>query len=392
MSSGFSGIIGFIFTFMVIMAMFISVYYIFIANVATQEDLFRDNTDQTVQTLREEFDISNMFLNSGRIVLDIDNLGKDELKFKSGYSECFEYFIGETYVTDNNIDLKTGENLGGNYYFIPSGDNALVYLFYNSIIAGSETVRLVSCLGNVRETVVLDENINWFDNDYLSRERLSLGLSGVDRENEVISHSLTSANYNTTFFENSALSYSCPVSNFEILNLPLDDFSQNLKDYSIKDETVTLGNDGSIEAVDPSLGGGVILKGLDFTTGDFAHVNNFEFDDGKSTISFWFKSNFTLDSSSVKRTFFNVGNEYFVGHNYNGDGEIGFYRYNGAAKTFEITSLIRTFGAGEWYNIIIVLDNSNLHKLFINGVLDTSSGSNLNGNTNSGLTVGLIEG
>jgi hypothetical protein len=377
---------------MVIMAMFISVYYIFIANVATQEDLFRDNTDQTVQTLREEFEFNNMFLNSGRVVLDIENLGKDDLKFKSGYSECFEYFIGETYVTDNNLDLKTGENLGGNYFFIPSGDNALVYLFYNSVVPGSETIRLVSCLGNVKETVVLDENINWFDNEYLARERLSLGVSGSDRIDEDISYSLTSADYNTSFFENTALSYFCPIVNFEILNLPLDDFSQNIKDYSINDESVTLGNDASSEGIDPVEGGGVILKGLDFTAGDFIYSNNFEFDDLSSTISFWFKSNFTLDSSSVRRTFFNVGNEYFVGHNYLNTGEIGFYRYNGATRTFEISSVLRTFDAGEWYNIIIVLDNSDSHKLFINGQLDTFSGSNLNGNSNSGLTVGLIEG
>jgi hypothetical protein len=392
MSSGFSSVIGFVFTFVVLMSSFVGVYYIFISNVTTQEDLFRDNVDKTVHTLREEFGINNVYLNSGRIVLDIENLGKDDLKFKSGSSECFEYFIGDIYVTDNNIDLKTTKNLGGNYFFIPSGDDALLYLFYNSVVPGSETIRVISCLGNIKERIILDENINWFDNDYLSRERLSTGSNIFDREDESISYSLTSGDYNTTFFENGALSYFCPIRNFEILNLPFDDFNQNLKDYSIVDETVTLGNTASIESIDPAEAGGVILKGLNFDSGDFLKINNFEFSDAKYTISFWFKTNFTLNSSSIKRTFFNVGNEYFVGHNFGGNGEVGFYRYTGGLDTFELESLTKTFNSGEWYSVIIVIDDSDLHKLFINGVLETSDSSNINGNDNFGLTVGLIEG
>lgn len=390
--SGFSSVIGFTMTFFVIMGLFVGAFFTFATQIATQEDLFKTNVDKTVNTLREEFKIENIFLNSGRVQLDILNLATDKLNFRNSYGECFEYFVAGNYITDNNVDVKTDEHLGGNFYFIDSGKNALVYLFYNSLVPGSEAVRLVSCLGNYRDFKLESDNVNWYDNDYYMRENLNTGSSGIDRENQVISYSLTSSDYNVSFFENQKFTYFCPIRNFETLNLPLDDFKQNMKDYSLLDHPVMLGNSGSLETEDPEESGGVVLKGLNFEGGDFLRVNNLEFDNSKSTISFWFKSNFTLDSSSVRRTFFNVGNEYYVGHNYLGNGEIGFFRYNGASRTFEFGSLTRSFKSNTWYNVVVVIDNSNLHKLFINGVLETSSGTNLASNSNSGLTFGVIEG
>lgn len=390
--SGFNTIIGFTMSFLVIMGLFVTAYFTFMTQIATQENLFRENVDQTVNTLREEFDVEGIYLNSGRVQLDISNLGTDDLGFKNSYGECFEYFVSGNYITDDNVMVKNDESLGGNFHFIDSGKSALVYLFYNSIVPGSEDVRLVSCLGNYKDFKLEPDTVNWFDDDFYMRENLNVVSDVVDRVDEEISYSLTSADYNFSFFENPKFSYICPIRNFEILNLPFDDFKQNLKDYSMLDNSVVLGNSGSLESEDPAIGGGVILKGMNFDAGDFLKVNNLEFDDLDHTVSFWFKSNFTLDSSSVKRTFFNVGNEYFIGHNFLGSGEFGFYRYNGASLTFDMTSLTSTFNPNKWYNIIIVLDNSDTHKLFVNGVLEDSTTSSLSSNANTGLTFGVIEG
>lgn len=391
--AGFEGIVGFLFTFMVLMSLFVGSFYLFVGQLNTQEKLFKENVDQTVQTLREEFDVENVFLDSGRINFNLENLGKDDLKFKFGGRECFEYFIGQNYVLDDNVDLKISDNLGGDFYFIGSGDFASTYLFYNSLSPSDEVVKLVSCLGNFKELNVRADEINWFDGSFNSREELVIGSDVVDRENLVVSHDLDGVNdYNGSDYLNGELSYFCPIRNFEVLNLPFDDYRQNLKDFSIKESTVTLGSLGSIEDSDPAENGGIILRGLDFNSSQFLRVNSFELDNNPHTISFWFKSNFTLNSSSPIRTFFNVSSDYVIGHNYLGTGEIGFYSLDGSGgRLFELVSSTREFVSNRWYNVIVVLDNSNLHKIYINGVLESSSSSSFIGGLSSGLVVGAVQ-
>ena len=61
------------------MTVFIGIYFVFISQIATTKDLFDDNLDKTVKNLREEYDVQNIYLSSGRIELNIKNLGKENL-------------------------------------------------------------------------------------------------------------------------------------------------------------------------------------------------------------------------------------------------------------------------------------------------------------------------
>jgi len=369
------------------MALFIGGYYMFIAHIANQEDLFRENVDKTVHNLREDFDINNIYLDSGRVELDILNRGMENFYFNNGGGNCMDFFLDDNFLNSSNFDINVPNYLGNNFNFIESDKKALMYLFYDSLVPRNDYVKLISCFGNLKEFKVDENVINWFDNDYFLREKLNLGSLGVDRENAVISYNLEEADYNVTFFENMKMSYFCPIRNFEILNLPFDKFEQNLDDFSILDNSVFLGSTIFDDNEDPVSSEGVILNGFEFENGDFLDVSLFEFSGGDSTISFWFKSEIDLNSSVFSTVFVNISDEYFIGYNFIGNGEVGLYKYAGAARVNELVSTTVNFKAGEWNNLIFVINNDLDSKFFLNGQFESSQGANFGGSLVNGFRV-----
>jgi hypothetical protein len=391
--SGFSGIIGFVFTFIVLMAVFISIHFVFISQIATTQDLFGDNLDKTVKTLREDYSVDNIYLSSGRLQLNIKNYGKENFYYGYGGEACFDYFIDSEFKSKKNVEFKPNFSLIGNYYFIESGDSGLIFMGYNSMIFGLETVKLISCNGNEFEFVVDSLVLDWIDNDYSFRTNLTTDVDVIDRENYIIDYTLTSSEYNNTYYDNLEYVVFCAAANFELLNLPFDNFSLTSKDYGLKNYDVVSGDVIFDDDADPTVSNGIILKGMNFDVGDKISISNFDFvNESAKTISFWFKSDSELTSIDPKKDLFKFGNEYYIGFNHQNSGKIGFYRYNSSDDiTFNLKSSNSIWDADTWYNIIIVLDSSTTHKMFLNGELENSFSTTLVGDSTLGLVVGNIE-
>ncbi|NQZ84574.1 MAG: hypothetical protein HRU03_02550 [Nanoarchaeales archaeon] len=392
--SGFSGVIGFVFTFLVLMSVFIGIYFVFISQIATTKDLFDDNIDKTVKNLREEYNVENVYLSSGRLELNIKNLGKGHLYYGYGGESCFDYFVNSDFKQKTNVEFSPiGYSLSANYYFIESGKNGQLFMSYDSMNFGLESVKLISCNGNEFEFVIDSLKLDWMDNDYNFRADLSSGTESFDRENEVISYNLTGSDFNSTYYENLDLNVVCAASNFELLNVPFDNYSVAPADYGLKDYTLVSGDLLFEDSADPNVTNGIILKGMNFDVGDKVSIPNFDFTDSASkTISFWFKSDSDLSSSSNKKDLFNFGYEYYIGFNHKNQGKMGFYRYNSSNDiTFSLSSSITSWTKDTWYNVIFVITDSNSHKIYVDGDVDNTLSSTLVGSSSLGLVVGNIE-
>ena len=391
--SGFSGIIGFVFTFIVLMTVFIGIYFVFISQISITQDMFNDNVDKTVKNFREDYSIEEIYLESGRLNLDIKNFGKENFYYGYGGSSCFDFFIANDFVSRDNVEFKPDFNLNGNYYFIEPGKSGIMFMDYNSMSFGLEAVKLISCNGNEFEFVVDSLKLDWMDSNYNYRAEILSGVDVVDRENEVISYSFTSTDYNSSYYENLDFSVVCDVSNFELLNLPFDNFSLSSKDYGLKDYTVVSGDTVFPDSEDPEVSNGIILKGVNFNVSDKIAISNFELsNESAKTISFWFKSGEELSLTENKKDLFNFNNEYYVGFNHENFGRVGFYRYNSSDDiTFSLRSTQTVWEKNTWYNIIFVIDSVETHKMFINGELESSFSSTLVGSSALGLIVGNVE-
>ncbi len=391
--SGFSGVVGFVFTFIILMTVFIGIYFLFISQVATSQDMFNENVDKTVKTLREDFSIEHIYLESGRLNLNIKNSGTENFYYGYGGESCFDYFLDEDFVSRKNVEFKPDFNLNGDYYFIESGKYGSMFMDYNSMSFGLETVKLISCNGNEFEFVIDSLSLNWMDTDYNLRSDVLSGADVVDRENEVISFNFTDSDYNSSYYDNLDFSVMCDFSNFEILNLPFDNYSLSSVDYGLKDYTIVSGDTVFDDSEDPSVSNGIILKGMNFNVSDKISISNFEFaNESAKTISFWFKSGEELSVIDNKKDLFNFNSEFYIGFNHENFGRIGFYRYNSSNDvTFSLASSQSVWDADTWYSIIFVIDSDDTHKMFINGELETSFSSTLVGSSALGLVVGNIE-
>jgi len=385
--SGFENIIGATVGFVMIIALFTGSFILFNKNILNNQEILQDTLNDRFDDNKEEFDLNNVFLDSGRAKFYIENKG-ETVNFQKSGANCFEYFFNNYYVAQNFIDLTVNNSLRGEYTKLLNGQNGYLYLIINSMLINSDDVfKIISCSG---KRYVLEQGnmkVDWYNNEFLEKAVVTIPNQVAERENEVVQIDIGSL-VNMSEFKNSEFTTYYPIKQHLVLDLPFDKYNQALRDYSRLSSNFHLGNTAGIENIDPKTNKGVILEGLDFDTNDIVS-GSFTMNNKPKTISFWFKSISDLNSTSVKKTFFDFDSEYKIGFNHKGNGEIGFYHYNGASvMDFDITTMTNSWNKGIWYNVIVVINNNDEHKIVINGDVEKTSSSLLTSGVRNDLEIG----
>jgi len=385
--SGFENVIGATISFVMIIALFTGTFVFFNKNIINNQEILQDTLNDKFDDNKEDFDLDNVFLDSGRAKFFVSNKG-EVVNFQKSGKNCFDFFFNDYFVGDDFIDLSLDNSLRGDYTKLLNGQDGYLYLIINSMVINPDDIfKIISCGAN--EYVLTQENIkvDWYNNSFLEKAEVTVSSQVGERNDEVIQIDIGSL-VNMTTFENGEFDVFYPIKEHLVLDLPFDKYNQAIRDYSRLSSNFNLGSHAGIEDIDPKKTKGVILEGLDFGENDTL-TGSFTMNNKPKTISFWFKIAEDLSSANPKKTFFDFDSEYKIGFNHMGNGEIGFYHYNGASVVdFDISSITDNWKQGIWYNVIIVIDNNNEHKIVINGNVEKTVSSSLSSGTKNDLKIG----
>jgi hypothetical protein len=373
--SGFGSIVGFMFSFFIIMGLIISGFVFFQHNIASQLEVSKSNSDKLLLEQKNGFEILNSFYNSGRVVFNLKDLDLDFIKVKDKNNNfCFSSFLNNNYISNSlfyfSIDNKS---LLNNYQVFTLNEIGKFYIKKDLNLNVNNNFELISCGGFKKSYKLNKDKLNWFSNDFGKRLRINISNAySNDLAEYQIELNLNSSIIDDNLFKKGEYSFVVPLSNFEVLNLPFDKYSQDVKDFSKYNNLVTLGDTNLVASNDPSNSKGVILDGLNFDgIDDYVLINP-----GSSlnltkeiTISTWIKWNGF--GNSLQNIFTNGGwsnalrivNDGGVNQNkllfqLNIDGSVRYLYSN-----FLIDN-------SSWYHVTATYDGTNM-KLYVNGVLDS---------------------
>ena len=386
--SGFGSVIGAMIGFFLVIALFVGTFMLYNKGIMQSQQSLLENIKESEIKDLENLELKNLFMDSGRYKFFVDNKG-EILEFKKKDKICFEVFFNDDYLGSSNTEFFLDNKLDGDYSKLLNSQDGYLYLNVNRDEYNLEDeVIIVTCNSNKYKFVVNDTLVNWYNNSYLEREELVVEDDMNSRENEKVEINLSS-HIDFQRFKSNEFDILYPIEENLILDLTFDYAGQVVEDFSRLDSDFILGTNTSSEIVDPIYYDGIIFDGLNFEENDFIS-GNFDMNNDKKTISFWFKSNSTLNLNSIDKTFFDFGSKYIIGFNKLGNGEIGFYRKTGVVINYDISTTTNFWQANKWYNIIIVIDNDNRNKIAVNGKIETSILDDVPNNNVNNLKIGVM--
>lgn len=306
--SGFGSVIGFAFTFFLIVGAFTSVFILYTNQLDQQISLLEATEKQSKLNLNQNFEIFSPYYSSGRLNLLINNTGDDNLKFRENGEVCYSAYFNGQYIKKNFTNANIFRDISTKYSIIEPnslGFFSLKMPFNNSI---NNIIKLFSCDDNEKILELNSEKYNWWDNNWEKRQIFNASNSAsedlAEYQVEVIINS-SYENFNALSEED--LRFLLPLQENIILDLTFDNYNQNLNDYSKYSLSSTLGTTAISQASDPSISEGVIGTALQFDgTQDYVNIAQSEFLEVEEaiTISSWFKWD---GDGPAKQTIFSNG-------------------------------------------------------------------------------------
>ena len=365
--AGFGAIISFTFMMFISLGALVTTVYIYNDQVVEQDKIRKENIESLRLLALEEIEIEVIEESSNRLVLTINNIGRDEFVVVENGNVCFDVFVDSTYISSTLVDFSLLSTLKDGFVKIDPGQSGKIYAYLGSITNSSQIV-YVSCSGKRYE--IDYDSINFVNNAFRSRTQVqdTLSVTGEDVSSNLI---VSSQDINLEDI-GSTLDVDMDISHIENLNLAMDAVTQATVDES-NSYTVYLGNSSLIESNEPDAQRGVVVQGLDFDLGEKLTVEDFELAQ-TSTLAFWFKAQEDLTLTSSKIVFSRSDNDFAIIFNEQGQGKIGFYTFSSLGLVdFSLQTATTQFDLGEWYHIVFVLDNSNGHRVFVNAQEETTS-------------------
>ncbi len=354
-------IIGSIFSFLAIIFVFTTIFITYnqnlIEQVKSQKEFIKDLEIQKLSKLN----LKNIFYSSGRFHFNLENPNyEDYLIIPVSKSEtCFEFFLNKNYIRKSNIFFYNSNNLFSQYNYIEKKDknfNLIVKSKFNNL-------SFIDCYSNL--FLFSNNSFNEALNSYYFKKKFYINNS----KNETLKEYQVLIDLNNSNFDFSKskdyLSFYSFYSNFYSLDLTFDDFEQKLKDYSIKNLEVYLGNNISVETTDPKKVKGVFFNGLNFTGNNYVTVMPDEslVLDNYLTFSAWIKwNNKSLENIQNIYTFGNMNNSIGIINSGTDKGKIFF----NLSIDGTLQSLISNIKVNDsWFFLTIVYDGNNM-KIYIN--------------------------
>lgn len=370
-ANGFATVVGFLFTFFILVTVYVGVFTIFQDQIIQQVDIAeRTQDDSYLSSLESTFEISSPFYYSGRLNLVLNNTGSSKLYFKEGDNLCFNIIYNDRFINNSDYEINILSNPSGNYKFIEEGSYGILSFKTSFDSSRNNSVKVVSCSGDDEEYLIEQYEIDWFDFAWQSRENMTITNPSDDSIVEYqIELSFNNSNFDFDSVDKDDLRFVLPYKEQLFLDLTFDDLTQSLEDFSKFGNDVTLGLNTGSESQDPSSSEGVFFDGVVFDgTGDLITVNggNSLVLDKEFTLSTWLKWD---NSGDALQTIFHNDdtNSQFRIINDGGARDLNLeFLLNSSNSLFNVTSN-QTLDTN--WNFVSVTYNGEFIKMYLNGEL-----------------------
>lgn len=297
--SGFSTVIGFMFSFFILIFAFTGVFIIYNQQISEQTRILESTEKNSLQDLNYDYSIESFFYMSGRLYSYLNNTGSSPIFYKYDNSICFSSSLDNYFISSNDNNVNLLRDITKDYSFVEK--NALGIHLSNGVdISGNHSYKLIDCNGKELDYSISNDNVDWWNGNWLKRKIIN--ISNPSSQNLVdyqILLNLNSSNVDFGLLKEDEVRFLLPLKELLVLDLTLDDDFQSIVDYSKFSHISYLGLDNGVGIDDPVLVDGVVFNALEFDgVNDLVRIpssNNLMLDKSM-TITAWVKWNGSGDS------------------------------------------------------------------------------------------------
>jgi len=261
--SGFSSIIGFMFSFFVIVGVFFSAFVMYQEQVKNQIEVRDFSSNKLDINLNLNFDLARPFVYSGMVGFNINNLGSKDFIIKdSNGVNCVDIYINSNSFLDKKDEFFAPlYDLSKNYKVIKSGKSGVLFIKgYN--LSQIKSLKLISCEGKIFEFNFQDVKLDYWNNDWLLRKDITVTNNFADNLNEYqVEVNLNNSNFDFSKANENSLRIVYNLGENLVLDLPLNENFQKVNDYSKYKNKLYLGSAVSVESSDPRYENNSLLFG-----------------------------------------------------------------------------------------------------------------------------------
>lgn len=376
--SGTTAITGFLFAFMILIGITISLFTVFQTQIEDQQLIFeRASEDSFISKLKSDFEIIGVFNNSGRLSFLINNTENSKLYFNLENKECFSIIEDETFLDDTKYKITTEGGAAYSYDFAEPNSFILLTLQTDTDFSGNKTYKITSCGGITKTYVLSSSSIDYWDLAWNEKDTISItnpsSNSIVEYQVPIV---LNSSNFDFSLADENDIRFIFPIRESRILDLNFDIYSNTLTDNSKFSNEAYLGTSSGVESSDPSeLVEAVFISGLNFDgDDDFVFLNrtsNEAISDKELTISFWIKRNLGGDSNQFLYFDNETKDSIYIVNDGSGDDNKVRFELNVSNTLLNITSN-HTISDETWHHLVLTYDGA-YSRIYVDSELSSQS-------------------
>lgn len=263
--SGFTTIIGFMFSFFVIILVFFGIFYGYQTQINNQVMMLEAFENKYIEDYGFNIDFSYPFYDSNKLSLELNNLGNVNLQFNQNDVNCFDVYVNGIYIAKDEFDVFYS-NPQDNYYVLMPKQVGVLEVVFDVNLSERNVVKIISCSGSLKEFIIDSGDINWNNEDYIRRTNFNVvNAGGADDQQQYYNIELNDSNFDFSKATEDSILFFLPTSENLVLGLDFNEYLQTLDDYSRYDNVVRLGPGSGVDVGDPSeLESGASFSGLSF--------------------------------------------------------------------------------------------------------------------------------
>lgn len=290
---GFGTIFGATFAFFTIIFVFFGSLMVFNDQVLEQKQIMLSDENLALKYKNFDFEISNPYISSGRIHLNIENGENQHLRLKNDLY-CFDSVIDTTYITNSEKKfILENKPINSNYEILEENQQGEIILDYYWDETQKD-IKITSCEGISKYLILENETKNWWNSTYQNRKTITINNNANQSLYEYqFQIELNNSNFDFSNIQEEDFRFVLPLEEHLVINLPFDNYKQTLDEYSNYNNEVFLGGSVAIAGTDPSSSEEAILFNSLNYDGDNDY-NKISIDDSlklmdEFTVSTWIK-------------------------------------------------------------------------------------------------------
>ena len=370
--SNFAGVIGFLFTFIIISFFIFTSFINFNENILFQNELLQTkaNSFEKIQNL----EIEEIYFLNNRLKFKIKN-EVENFEFK----ECYNFIIDGKIIDKSLIDIIPIKDNFFLYDFLKKNEEFFIEVFYGKNTSQISKIILFDCFQNKKIFYNTDINeINGFNKiEKNFTNPNSNHIINYSIEDKILDYQNYSVSYLSNFF--SRIFYD----NFFLVDLTFDKLSQEVENYGKEEYDIFLKDSSLVESGEPKLKKGLVLNSYDFEN-NYIKIKDFKTQNSHISFNFWFKPKNDLNNNSNEFKIIEFSSDTYLIYNQDRNGKLKYVE-----DSFELISEKYIFEKNKWHMITITLTNST-GKLYVNSILENEVSRSSFLDLNSDIKIGEI--